>query len=42
MGENFFFIFSAPPAATAAGFANGWQVALAVVVVSGVLFRFCR
>ncbi len=27
MGENFFFVFSAIPAATAAGFANGWQVA---------------
>ena len=29
MGENFFFVFSAIPAATAAGFANAWQVALA-------------
>jgi AGZA family xanthine/uracil permease-like MFS transporter len=38
MGENFFFIFSAIPAATAAGFANGWQVALGVVFISGVLF----
>jgi len=38
MGENFFFVFSAIPAATAAGFANGWQVALGVVFVSGVLF----
>jgi adenine/guanine/hypoxanthine permease len=38
MGENFFFVFSALPAATAAGFANGWQVALGVVFVSGVLF----
>lgn len=38
MGENFFFVFSAVPAATAAGFANGWQVALGVVFVSGVLF----
>jgi AGZA family xanthine/uracil permease-like MFS transporter len=38
MGENFFFAFSAVPAATAAGFANGWQVALGVVFVSGVLF----
>src|SRR6185436_10486326 len=26
------------PAATAAGFTNGWQVALGVVFVSGVLF----
>jgi AGZA family xanthine/uracil permease-like MFS transporter len=38
MGENFFFVFSAIPAATAAGFANGWQVALGVVFVSDVLF----
>src|SRR5436190_16995086 len=38
MGENFSFVFSAIPAATAAGFANGWQVALGVVFVSGVLF----
>lgn len=38
MGENFFFVFSAIPAATAAGFANGWQVALGVVFISGVLF----
>src|SRR5205807_9594936 len=30
MGENFFFVFSALPAA-AAGFSNGWQVALGVV-----------
>src|ERR1041384_8827288 len=28
MGENFFFVFSAIPAATAAGFANRWQGAL--------------
>src|SRR5262249_47329579 len=38
MGENFFFIFSTLPAATAAGCGNGWQVALGVVFVSGVLF----
>ena len=38
MGENFFFVFSAIPAATAAGFTNGWQVALGVVFVSGILF----
>jgi AGZA family xanthine/uracil permease-like MFS transporter len=38
MGENFFFVFSALPAATAAGFAHAWQVALGVVFVSGVLF----
>src|SRR5438477_3313629 len=33
MGENFFFVFSALPAAAAAGFSNGWQVALGVVFV---------
>jgi len=38
MGENFFFVFSVIPAATAAGFANGWQVALGAVFISGVLF----
>lgn len=38
MGENFFFVFAAIPAATSAGFANGWQVALGVVFWSGVLF----
>ena len=38
MGENFFFVFSIIPAATAAGFTNGWQVALGCVFVSGVLF----
>ena len=38
MGENFFFVFSVLPAAAAAGFSNGWQVALGVVFVSGVLF----
>src|SRR5262245_45942661 len=38
MGENFFFVFSAIPAATAAGYANGWQVALGVVFISGALF----
>jgi adenine/guanine/hypoxanthine permease len=38
MGENFLFVFAALPAATAAGFTNGWQVALGVVFVSGVLF----
>src|SRR5438876_11957988 len=38
MGENFFFVFCALPAATAAGFTNAWQVALGVVFVSGVLF----
>ncbi len=38
MGQNFFFIFSAIPAAAAAGFANPWQVALGAVFISGVLF----
>jgi len=38
MGENFFFVFSTLPAASVAGFTNGWQVALGVVFVSGVLF----
>src|SRR5437899_129996 len=38
MGENFFFVFSAIPAAVAAGFSNGWQVALGVVFISGLLF----
>lgn len=38
MGENFFFVFSAIPAAAAAGFTNAWEVALGTVFVSGVLF----
>ncbi len=38
MGENFFFVFSAIPAAAAAGFAGPWQVALGTVFISGVLF----
>lgn len=38
MGENFFFVFSAIPAAAAAGFSTPWQVALGAVFVSGVLF----
>ncbi|MDO9542186.1 MAG: NCS2 family permease [Kiritimatiellia bacterium] len=38
MGENFFFVFSAVPAAAAAGFTNSWQVALGTVFISGVLF----
>src|SRR5258706_8489182 len=38
MGENFFFVFSAIPAAAAAGFANAWAVALGTVFISGVLF----
>src|SRR5437762_3967424 len=40
MGENFFFVFSAIPAAAAAGFVNAWQVALGTVFISGVLFLF--
>jgi AGZA family xanthine/uracil permease-like MFS transporter len=38
MGENFFFVFSAIPAAAAAGFANPWAVALGAVFISGALF----
>jgi AGZA family xanthine/uracil permease-like MFS transporter len=38
MGENFFFVFSAIPAAAAAGFTNAWEVALGMVFISGVLF----
>jgi adenine/guanine/hypoxanthine permease len=38
MGENFFFVFSAIPAAAAAGFAHPWEVALGTVFISGVLF----
>jgi adenine/guanine/hypoxanthine permease len=38
MGENFFFVFSAIPAAAAAGFENPWQVALGSVFISGVIF----
>ena len=38
MGQNFFFVFSAVPAAAAAGFTNSWQVALGAVFISGVLF----
>jgi AGZA family xanthine/uracil permease-like MFS transporter len=38
MGENFFFVFSAIPAAAAAGFDNPWQVALGTVFISGAFF----
>jgi AGZA family xanthine/uracil permease-like MFS transporter len=38
MGENFFFVFSAIPAAAAAGSAIPWATALGAVFVSGVLF----
>jgi adenine/guanine/hypoxanthine permease len=38
MGENFFFVFSAIPAAAAAGAAVPWATALGAVFVSGVIF----
>jgi AGZA family xanthine/uracil permease-like MFS transporter len=38
MGENFFFVLSAVPAAAAAGSAMPWATALGAVFVSGVLF----
>src|SRR2546427_8677429 len=38
MGENFFFVFSAIPAAAAAGFTNPWSVALGTVFISGIIF----
>jgi len=38
MGENFFFVFSAVPAAALAGAALPWATALGAVFVSGVLF----
>ncbi|NJD32409.1 MAG: NCS2 family permease [Gammaproteobacteria bacterium] len=38
MGENFFFVFTAIPAAAAAGAAVPWATALGAVFVSGVLF----
>jgi len=38
MGLNFFFVFSAIPAAAAAGSSIPWQTALGVVFLSGVLF----
>ncbi|HQR24580.1 MAG TPA: NCS2 family permease [Steroidobacteraceae bacterium] len=38
MGENFFFVFSAIPAAAAAGAAVPWATALGAVFVSGVVF----
>ena len=40
MGENFFFVFSAVPAAAAAGFTNAWEVALGAVFISGLIFLF--
>ncbi|MGC8828144.1 MAG: NCS2 family permease [Verrucomicrobiia bacterium] len=38
MGQNFFFVLSAVPAAAAAGYSNAWETALGVVFISGVLF----
>jgi AGZA family xanthine/uracil permease-like MFS transporter len=38
MGENFFFVFSAIPAAAAAGSVVPWATALGVVFLSGLLF----
>lgn len=38
MGQNFFFVLTAVPAAAAAGFENAWETALGVVFVSGLLF----
>jgi AGZA family xanthine/uracil permease-like MFS transporter len=38
MGENFFFVFTAIPAAAAAGAVVPWATALGAVFVSGVLF----
>lgn len=38
MGQNFFFVFSALPAAAAAGHENPWQTGLGVIFISGALF----
>jgi AGZA family xanthine/uracil permease-like MFS transporter len=38
MGQNFFFVFSAIPAAAAAGFAEPWRAALGMVFLSGLCF----
>jgi AGZA family xanthine/uracil permease-like MFS transporter len=38
MGENFFFVLTALPAAAAAGYAEPWRVALGMVFLSGLLF----
>ena len=38
MGQNFFFVFSAIPAAAAMGHDAPWKVGLGVIFVSGVLF----
>jgi AGZA family xanthine/uracil permease-like MFS transporter len=38
MGENFFFVLTALPAAAAAGYAEPWRAALGMVFLSGLLF----
>ncbi len=38
MGENFFFVFSAIPAAAAIGHAEPWRAALGMVFLSGCIF----
>jgi adenine/guanine/hypoxanthine permease len=38
MGENFFFVLTAIPAAAAAGHAEPWRAALGMVFLSGLLF----
>ncbi|MBI2437679.1 MAG: NCS2 family permease [Lentisphaerae bacterium] len=38
MGENFFFVFSALPAAAAAGFDQPWRVGLGLVFIAGLIF----
>ncbi|MCR9141163.1 MAG: NCS2 family permease [bacterium] len=38
MGANFFFILTVVPAASAAGFGAGWQTALGVIFIAGLLF----
>ncbi len=38
MGQNFYFVFSALPAAAAMGHAEPWKVGLGVIFISGVLF----
>lgn len=38
MGSNFFFILTVVPAAATAGFGAGWETALGVIFLSGLLF----
>jgi len=38
MGENFFFALTMVPALAAMGFGAGWQMALALTVISGTIF----